>query len=215
MNVTGLHVVAETRFASIIIMLKRLFQVKRHLRNMVISEEWMSYREDDVGKAQTVRDYVLNDLWWDKVAYILRFIGPIYEMLRVANTDAPILHKVYEMWDSMIENVKKEIYQQEGKEEYKESPFYDVVHAILIERYYTNQWIEEVKGHVTPHKDAELSTERNKCLKRFFPDIDDRKNVTMEFGLFSGIRAYDDDNMDDRWILDPMLWWSNYGFNTI
>ncbi|XP_075675180.1 uncharacterized protein LOC142644454 [Castanea sativa] len=203
--------VAETRFASIIIMLKRLFQVKQHLRNMVISEEWMSYREDDVGKAQTVRDYVLNDLWWDKVAYILRFTGPIYEMLRVADTDAPILHKVYEIWDSMIENVKKEIYRQEGKEEYEESPFYDVVNAILIERYYTNQWLEEVRGRVAPHKDAELSTERNKCLKRLFPDIDDRKNVTMEFGLFSGIRAYDDDNMDDRWILDPMLWWSNYG----
>ena len=33
----------------------------------------------------------------------------------------------------------------------------------------------------------------------------------MEFGLFSGIRAYNDDNMDDRWIFDPMLWWSNYG----
>ena len=44
---------------------------------MVISEEWMSYRGDDVGKVQTVRDYVLNDLWWDKVAYILRFTGSI------------------------------------------------------------------------------------------------------------------------------------------
>nr|XP_023911294.1 uncharacterized protein LOC112022899 [Quercus suber] len=76
-----LLVVAETRFASIIIMLKRLYQVKQNFRNMVISEEWMSYREDDVGKAQIVRDYVLNDLWWDKVAYILRFTGPIYEML--------------------------------------------------------------------------------------------------------------------------------------
>ena len=54
--------IAETWFASIIIMLKRLFQVKYNLQNMVISEEWMSYREDDVGKAQTVRDYVLNDL---------------------------------------------------------------------------------------------------------------------------------------------------------
>ena len=54
--------VAEIRFASIIIMLKRLFQVKYNLQNMVISEEWMSYRKDDVGKAQTVREYVLNDL---------------------------------------------------------------------------------------------------------------------------------------------------------
>ena len=76
-----LLVVAETRFASIIIMLKRLFQVKHNLRNMIISEEWMSSREDDVGKAQTMRDYVLNNLWWDMVAYILRFTRPIYEML--------------------------------------------------------------------------------------------------------------------------------------
>ena len=81
-------------------MLKRLFQVKQNLRNMVISEKWMSYREDDVEKVQTVRDYVLNDLWWDNAAYILKFTGPIYEMLRVADIDAPILHKVYEMWDS-------------------------------------------------------------------------------------------------------------------
>ena len=119
-------------------MLKRLFQVKHNLRNMVISEEWMSYREDDVGKAQTVRDYVLNDLCWDKVAYILRFTGPIYEMLQVADTDAPILHKLYEMWDSIIENVKKEIYEHEGKEDYEESPFYNVVLNILIERWTKN-----------------------------------------------------------------------------
>ena len=131
-----LLVVAETQFVSIIIMIKRLFQVKHNLRNMVISEEWVSYREDDVGKAETVRDYVLNDLWWDKVAYILRFTEPIYEMLRVADTDAPILHKVYEMWDSMIENVKKETYQHE--EDYEKSPFYDMVHNILIERWTKN-----------------------------------------------------------------------------
>ena len=105
---------------------------------MVISEEWMSSREDDIRKAQTVRDYVLNDLWWDKVAYILRFTWPIYEMLRVADTESPILHKVYEMWDSMIENVKKEIYRHEGKEDYEESPFYDVVHNIRIERWTKN-----------------------------------------------------------------------------
>ena len=82
---------------------------------------------------------------------------------------------------------------------------------MLLTRYYTNQWIEEVRGHVAPHKDAEISGERNKSLKRFFPDLDDRKNVALEFGLFSGIMACDDDNMDDSWTFDPMLWWSNYG----
>ena len=42
--------VADTRFASIIVMLKRLKLVKRGLEAMVISEEWSTYREDDVGK---------------------------------------------------------------------------------------------------------------------------------------------------------------------
>ena len=82
---------------------------------------------------------------------------------------------------------------------------------MLLTRNYTNQWIEEVRGRVAPHKDAEISAERNKCLKRFFPDPKDRKNVNMEFGLFSRVKAYDDDNMEDRWTYDPMLWWSTYG----
>ncbi|XP_075669982.1 uncharacterized protein LOC142639728 [Castanea sativa] len=73
------------------------------------------------------------------------------------------------------------------------------------------QWIEEVRGRVAPHKNAKISGERNKCLKRFFHDLDDRKNVVVEFGLFSGMISYDDDNMNDRWTFDPILWWSNYG----
>uniref|UniRef100_A0A2N9F218 hAT-like transposase RNase-H fold domain-containing protein n=1 Tax=Fagus sylvatica TaxID=28930 RepID=A0A2N9F218_FAGSY len=105
---------------------------------MVISEQWMSYREDDVGKAQTVRDYILNDVWWDNVDYIVRFTEPIYEMIRVADTDSPILHRVYEMWDSMIEKVKKEIYRFEGLEEDQSCTFFDVVYNILIDRWTKN-----------------------------------------------------------------------------
>lgn len=56
-------------------MLKRL-KIIRSLQNMVICEQWSAYREDDVEKAAIVRKLVLNDLWWDKVDYILRFIGP-------------------------------------------------------------------------------------------------------------------------------------------
>ena len=63
------------------------------------------------------------------------FHTPIYEMLRFYNTDKPCLHLVYEMWDTMIENVKAAIYRHEGKQENEESIFYDVVHQILIERW--------------------------------------------------------------------------------
>ena len=98
---------------------------------MVVNDQWMSYREDDYGKAQTVRDFVLNDTWC-VVDNIFRFTRPIYEMLQAADTNAPILHKVYEMWDLMIEQVKNEIYWHEGNQEYESSPFYEVVHNTLI-----------------------------------------------------------------------------------
>jgi hypothetical protein len=45
---------------------------------------------------------------------------------------------MYEMWDSMIEKVKKIIYRHEGKEEHEHSPFYDVVNDILQSRWLKN-----------------------------------------------------------------------------
>ena len=74
-----LLLVADSQFALTIIMLKRLKLIRRGLQSMVISKQ--TYREDDVGKAQTVRDYILDEVRWDKVKYILRFTGPIYDML--------------------------------------------------------------------------------------------------------------------------------------
>ena len=89
--------VADTRFASIVVMLKRLKLIKRCLQAMAINDQWASYREDDVGNAQNVKDIILSDLWWNTIDYILKFIAFIYDMLRVANTDKPCLHLVYKM----------------------------------------------------------------------------------------------------------------------
>ena len=67
-------------------------------------------------KTSFVKEKILNDLWLDKIDYIIAFTEPIYEMLRKADTDKPCLHLVYDWWDSMIENVKVVIYRHEGKQ---------------------------------------------------------------------------------------------------
>ncbi|XP_054781912.1 uncharacterized protein LOC129289127 [Prosopis cineraria] len=105
--------IAETRFASTIVMLKRFKLIKTSLHTLVISEEWNAYRDDDIGNAATMKDIILNDLWWEKVDYILFFTKPIYDMLRFADTDRPTLHLIYEMWDLMIEQIKESIYKHE------------------------------------------------------------------------------------------------------
>ncbi|KAJ1393400.1 hypothetical protein SESBI_35001 [Sesbania bispinosa] len=91
------------------VMLKRFRQLKQRHREMVISDQWSSYKEEDVGKATFVKETLLDDVWWDKVDYILAFTSPIYNDLRKADIEASCLHLVYEMWDSMIEEVRRQV----------------------------------------------------------------------------------------------------------
>ena len=68
-----------------------------------------------MGQTQFVKEKMVDDLWWDNINYFIAFTDPIYDMLRVTNTDTPSLHLVYDMWNTMIEKVKSAIYQHEEK----------------------------------------------------------------------------------------------------
>ncbi|WVZ75381.1 hypothetical protein U9M48_023437 [Paspalum notatum var. saurae] len=98
--------IAETRFASVVCVLKRFVEVKTALQHMVISDKCRNYKDDDP-TAQIVKENVLSDVWWANVDYILWFTTPIYEMICLADTNTPCLHLIYEMWDSMIEKMEK------------------------------------------------------------------------------------------------------------
>ena len=156
-------------------------------------------------------------------------------MLREADTDRPTLHLIYDMWDTMIEKVKASIYRFEGKELSEESSFYSVVYKILVDRwnksntplhclahslnpkYYSREWLgDEASGRVPPHRDMEISNERNNCLMRFFPEENERNKVVVEFANFSGCMGiYSSyDSLKARGILDPKIWWVMYGAST-
>jgi len=85
-----------------------------------------------------VKETLLNDNWWTKVDYILAFTTPIYDVLIKTNIDMTTLHLVYKMWDSMIENMGKVIFQHEIKTNFKLSSFFKVVQSILIYRWTKN-----------------------------------------------------------------------------
>ncbi|KAH6788024.1 hypothetical protein C2S52_007576 [Perilla frutescens var. hirtella] len=155
--------VADTRFASSIIMAKRLRDVKKSLENMVMDADWRTYRDgNNESKAQEVKQCIVNDAWWDQLDYFLSFTEPIMNMLRAADTDTPILHLIYDMWDTMIEDVKKIVFDHEGKDMIGgSSSFFDVIHQILearwnksntplhciahslVPKYYCEAWLQE------------------------------------------------------------------------
>ncbi|KAG6479762.1 hypothetical protein ZIOFF_063236 [Zingiber officinale] len=219
---------ADTRFASTIIMLKRFRQIKKCLENMVISERWDVYKDDDVVKARVVKYKILDDQFWEKIDYILAFTSPIYEMLRKADTDQPCLHLVYEWWDEMIEKMRVAISKGSHSED---SKFYEIVHNILVERwnksntplhclahslnprYYSHEWLQESPNRLPPPRDIEVSRERKKCIERYYSNSSERRSVNEEFASFSA--AIDDfsdnDAMRDRGLMSPTKWWVIHG----
>ncbi|XP_058212956.1 uncharacterized protein LOC131324830 [Rhododendron vialii] len=223
--------VANTRFAFAVVMLKRFKLIKRGLQSMVISEKWVAYKEDNFEKADAVRTLLLKEEWWGDIDYILSFTLPIYEMLRACDTDKPCLHLVYEMWDAMIEKVRAAIYKHKNKNQTDELVFYSVVHNILVDRwaksntplhclahslnprYYSTTWLDENPERVPPHRDEEISSMRNKCFQRYFPNPDERRIVNVEYAKFSGcLENFGDyDSRNDRGALEPLIWWFAHG----
>ncbi|XP_026383788.1 uncharacterized protein LOC113279302 [Papaver somniferum] len=194
-NKLKLLTVADTRFASSVIILQRFVDIKEGLQSMVISPKWTYYRDDDVVKSQFVKETILNDQWWDKVDYIIAFTEPIYDMLRRTDTDRPCLHLVYDMWESMIEKVRKVIYRKEGLTEFQDSSFYYVVYEILTSRwgksntplhclayslnprYYSQEWLSESSGRLAPHVDDDMSKQWRICFERYFEGEELRKRL--------------------------------------
>ena len=224
--------VADTRFASQVVMLKRLVQIRQALTMMVVGPKWNDYRNDNVEGARFVKEKILDDDWWNKVEYFIEFAEPIYSMIRAADTDKPCLHLTYEMWDMMIEKVKEVIYRKEGLEPHEESPFFSAVNDVLIFRwtksstplhclahslnpkYYTTAWISEVPGRQAPHMDQEISDERNACFRRFFPhggpEMNELKQQFANFSLMGpGFNGFD--SIEDRSLLEPKQWWGIHG----
>ncbi|KAF7844553.1 uncharacterized protein G2W53_001458 [Senna tora] len=101
----------------------------------------------------------------------------------------------------LVKHGLQEMYER--KDENEESSFYDVVHGILIEcwtksstplhclahslnpRYYSYDWLSKDPRRIPSHQDSELTFERIKCLKRYFPNSEDRRKVNIEFANFS------------------------------
>ncbi|KAH0662039.1 hypothetical protein KY284_026970 [Solanum tuberosum] len=113
---------------------------------MVMDDEWKSYKGDKGIEAKTreIKSLIMNDEKWDSIDYFLKFTEPIIDMLRSADIDGPKLHLIYDVWDSMIEKVKKVIFEHEGK---------DLISG------------ENGIRKLAPNEDSEISLNRVKCLQ--------------------------------------------------
>ncbi|XP_028060347.1 uncharacterized protein LOC114263958 [Camellia sinensis] len=214
----------QTRFASNIIMAIRLREVKTSLEKMVMDANWKIYREDGNSvaeiKAREVKQCIVDDLWWDNIDYLISFTKPIIDILRQADTNSPVLHLVYDMWDTMIESVKKIIFNHEGIDIIVgQSTFFNVIHQILesrwnksntplhcmahslVPKYYCHAWLQDGSNgipRISPHEDREVSM---------------NSRVYAEYGAFSSGSDYFNQPhvINARMFEEPLSWWANHG----
>ncbi|XP_060200771.1 uncharacterized protein LOC132629044 [Lycium barbarum] len=228
--------VAETRFASHIIMADRFQKVKKFLEQMVMDDEWKHYKGDKVIEAKTrdIKSLIMKDEWWDKVDFFLEFTKPILSMLRNVDLDCPSLHLIYDMWDTMTEKVKKIIFEHEGKDLLTgQSDFFDTIHGILearwnksntplhcmahslVPKYYHETWLKGENGirRFPPNEDSEISFNRVECFRRYFRNSNEFKKVSLEYGAFcSGSGYFGEPHVIEAMMYEePLSWWANHG----
>ncbi|CAI5467554.1 unnamed protein product [Closterium sp. Yama58-4] len=84
-----------TRFGTQVIMLTRFLEVKKALKEMVISEEWESVAVARSEEGRAVRLLLLDEVFWDCATAVLRLMTPVYEVLRVVDTRALVMGQIY------------------------------------------------------------------------------------------------------------------------
>lgn len=73
--------VVETRYASNFIILRRLIEVKKQLVSMMVSQLWAEWRQGDSERGAMVRRLCLDEEWWSKIDFLLKFTAPAFELL--------------------------------------------------------------------------------------------------------------------------------------
>ncbi|XP_073104385.1 uncharacterized protein [Elaeis guineensis] len=103
---------APTRFATNFIALQSILGHKDALRAMVTSREWTTsaYAKDSKGKKLT--DDVLNSLFWNECATIVKLTEPLIRVLRIVDSDdrpsmGYLYHAMHQARDEMIKRFRR------------------------------------------------------------------------------------------------------------
>ncbi|KAF1869354.1 hypothetical protein Lal_00018448 [Lupinus albus] len=181
-----LLVVAETCFASIIVMLRRCKILKHSLQSMILLNLYIVRLELVI---QTAPHFIWSMRCEDTM------IEKVRHERKDENSDSLSFYDV--IYLILIARWAKSC-----------TPLHYMTHS-LNPRYYSDEWTQEAPNRHAPHEDEEISMERNKCLKKLFRNDDDRKQVSLEYANFSSKSGSFDSFylIEDMWRLDPKSWW--------
>jgi len=221
---------AKTRFGSYFLTFRRLLRVRQALGAMVMSDEWDEISTDREGM-DAAKDTVLDSSFWTQVRYCLQFTKPIYNMIRFADSDQPVIGEVYEQMDTMLGLMKDIVHPRdpqlydfirktvEKRWEKLNIPLHCLAY-VLTPKYYHISWLSTPAagggGKKKPHQDSEVQTGYMQALEKMYPDSEECDKIRRQLsqyisctGAFGSNSAY-----RDRANLPSLQWWDMHGANT-
>jgi hypothetical protein len=126
---------APTRFVTNFITLQSILAHKDELRAMVTSREWISsaYTKDSKGKKFV--ESVLDSLFWEDCAIIVRMSEPLIRVLRMVDgDDRPLMGYLYDA----IHRAKEEMMRRFQKRRARVKPFIDIINNRWEGQFYRN-----------------------------------------------------------------------------
>eukprot|EP00253_Pinus_taeda_P024769 PITA_24769 len=130
----------------------------------------------------------LDEEWWSKIDFLIKFTSPAFELLRNAAMDQPFLGEVYDAMDTMVEKTMEIISQESPQLLFVDDHFADLVKKIIVDRwnnfnaslhtlahalnpkFFDEELIVQSNGkRKEPHKDREVANGVKKALMRMFP----------------------------------------------
>lgn len=164
---------------------------KYNLRNMFISEEWVTSKWVKEAKAKRASDIILMSSFWNLVVYILKVMDPLVRVFWLTNNEnKPTIRYIYEVMNKANEMIQKYFY---GKEENYKKIFTiidkryncQLNHSLHIAWYYLNS--EFFYKNTSVEFDAEIINGLYQCIVRLVPNLKVQDKIIRELSLYKNV----------------------------
>eukprot|EP00253_Pinus_taeda_P005580 PITA_05580 len=173
--------------------------------SMVMGPTWVEWRQANSEKGSMVRRALVDEDWWSKIDFLLKFTSPAFDLLGA--------HTLLFVDFDFAEQVRFIIVTWWNN---FNTPLHTLAHA-LSPKFYDEEFIAERNGkRKAPHKDKEVANGVKKAFQRIFP-ASLQTDVRQEFPCFAnGLEDFADISaLDERRTMDPVKWWTCHGVSGV
>ncbi|KAM7272464.1 hypothetical protein ACFE04_027127 [Oxalis oulophora] len=203
------------KFAPFYCFLRGIFELKQVLQDVIVSEEWKQWKLGITENISIVESSIIGDDFWSKVHMLLQIYEPFISLLSAFDIDKSTMGSVYDWRIQALETVRSKqiddclLNQLEILIDTKWDVLFSPLHAagyILNPKYFGNG----------QNKDKTIMRGWKSTLERYEYDSAARRVLREQLSSYWRLEGSlgEEDALDCRDKMDPVVWWENFGFET-